>query len=361
MRTFTILLISIFSLAAVATSTKADAQPGFSGNIDFNTFYQELSPYGQWMDVPRYGRVWSYNEPGFRPYATNGQWENTDQGWSWNSNYQWGSIPFHYGRWELDPYYGWLWIPGYDYAPAWVVWSQAGDCYGWAPLGFGLDINVSFGRIPSNRWMYASAGNITRSRIDRYCIPYERNNFYYGRQQPIINVYSQRNVRYMGGPRRDDHFQPQRPNIRSDQYNNRGDYYGNNGPYNNYNNGPRNGNNAPRRNDYSGNDRNRPDNNIHSDPADQYNRDRAIAGSRPQVNQDTRGHDREIRPQTGQEQSRPQMNQPSSPRPQISQPSPRPQMNQPRVNSQPQPQIQPQRNSGGEGSGPMGGRNRRIF
>ncbi|MBA4166571.1 MAG: hypothetical protein H0X41_03335, partial [Chitinophagaceae bacterium] len=164
MKTFTILLISIFSFAAFITSNKVQAQPAFSASVDFNTFYQQLSPYGQWRDVPHYGRVWSYNEPGFRPYATNGQWENTDEGWYWNSNYAWGSIPFHYGRWEQDPYYGWIWIPGYDYAPAWVVWSQADDYYGWAPLGYGLDINVSFSRIPSNRWMYASIGNINRPR-----------------------------------------------------------------------------------------------------------------------------------------------------------------------------------------------------
>jgi hypothetical protein len=358
MKTFTILLISIFSFAALTTTTTLQAQPGFSGSVDFNTFYQQLSPYGQWLNVPRYGRVWSYNEPGFRPYATNGQWEDTDEGWYWNSDYAWGAIPFHYGRWEQDPYYGWIWIPGYDYAPAWVVWSQAGDCYGWAPLGFGLDINVSFGRIPSNRWMYASVGNITRPRIDRYCVPYGRNDYYYGRQQPIVNIYTQRNVRYMAGPRRDNHygnnrFDSPRPPVRNDQYGNRGRFDNNN--------------QNQRRNDYSENQR-RPDNNIHYDPS-QYNRDRAIAGGRPQMNQDNRGREQNARPEMRPQESRPQMNQdnrgrgqntrpemrPQEPRPQMNQ-GQRPQMTQPRVNEQ--PRMQPQRN---EGSRPTGGRDRRIF
>ena len=351
MKTYTILLITIFSLAAIGSTNQVQAQPGFSTNINFNTFYDQLSPYGQWLNVPRFGRVWSYNEPGFRPYATNGQWEDTDQGWYWNSNYEWGAIPFHYGRWELDPYYGWIWIPGYDYAPAWVVWSQTSDCYGWAPLGFGLDINVSFGRIPSNRWMYAPVANITRPRIDRYCIPYERNTFYYQRQQPIVNVYAQRNVRYMAGPRRDDHYQnshgeehyqdnhyqPQRPQVRNEQNGNRRGYYDNaNGPQ--------------RNNDYSDNNRNRAGNNIHFDPATQYDHARTIAAGRPPVLPDTRQRGQDMRSETRQQ-----------PSPQISHRDPRPQVGESRANSQPQVREmpQPQRNPGGEGSRPFG-RDRRI-
>ena len=343
MKTFTIVLISIFGLSAMTSSVKA--QPEFSASVNFNTFYQQLSPYGQWLDVPRYGRVWSYNEPGFRPYATNGQWEDTQDGWYWNSGYAWGAIPFHYGRWEQDPYYGWIWIPGYDYAPAWVVWSQAGDCYGWAPLGFGLDINVSFGRIPSNRWMYASVGNITRPRIDRYCIPYARNDYYYGRQQPIVNIYTQRNVRYMGGPRRDDHygnnrFESQRPPVRNGQYDNRGGY-------------DNNSNNGPRRNDYS-NSESRPNNNIHYDPSP-YDRSRAIAGGRPSAEPDYRGRVQETRPEPRQE-----------PRPQINQ---RPQTSEPRMNSQPEVHQRPQMSESRGNNQPqrsetpraIGGRERRIF
>src|ERR1700761_1436748 len=39
-------------------------------------FYDELSPYGNWIDYPDYGYVWAPADvgPDFRPYATNGYW-----------------------------------------------------------------------------------------------------------------------------------------------------------------------------------------------------------------------------------------------------------------------------------------------
>jgi hypothetical protein len=37
-------------------------------------------------------------------------------------------------RWVYDSYEGWLWVPDYEWAPAWVVWRGGGDYYGWAPM-----------------------------------------------------------------------------------------------------------------------------------------------------------------------------------------------------------------------------------
>lgn len=381
MKTFTLLLISAFSLAA-AVPQKAAAQTGFYASVNFNTFYSQLSPYGRWLNLPRYGRVWTYREPGFRPYYTNGQWQYTDDGWYWNSGYAWGDIPFHYGRWELDPDYGWIWIPGYDYAPAWVAWSEADDCYGWAPLGFGVDFNVGIGRIPSNRWMYASIANINRPRIDRYCLPFDRNDMYYRRQQPIVNVYSQRNVRYMGGPRWNDRFgrsnrddnrwdYDRRGNGRfqgDDRFGNRrerddrfGDRRGNSGTWN-----QDRGDQRSRSDNYGGNMRRDGDNNIHFDPSTQYNRDRAIAGNPTPVNPggqpagpdrsrdvapapQTRGYDR---PMPGRPMNR---DFEQSPRPEPMA-APRPQMSQPRAY---EPSQVPAQRS--EAPRAMGGRERRIF
>src|SRR5665213_1919979 len=63
-------------------------------------FYDELSPYGQWIDYPDYGYVWQPNvDQDFRPYDTNGYWVYSDYGWTWVSNYSWGWAPFHYGNW----------------------------------------------------------------------------------------------------------------------------------------------------------------------------------------------------------------------------------------------------------------------
>ena len=118
----------------IATTIPAAAQVNVS--VSFNTFYDELSPYGDWHYHPRWGDVWRpiRVERDFRPYQR-GYWVNTiEYGWVWNSEYPWGDIPFHYGRWVFDPYDGWLWVPGYVWAPAWVVWRQGGGHVGWFPM-----------------------------------------------------------------------------------------------------------------------------------------------------------------------------------------------------------------------------------
>lgn len=122
------------------------AQVGVSGSITYQTFYDELSPYGTWIDYPGYGHVWNPHMDGdFRPYATNGYWNYSNEGWVWMSNYSWGWAPFHYGRWLYDDMYGWLWVPGYNWSPAWVTWGYVDNYYCWAPLMPEVNIRVQFG------------------------------------------------------------------------------------------------------------------------------------------------------------------------------------------------------------------------
>jgi hypothetical protein len=59
---------------------------------------------------------------------------STDSGWYWVSTEQWGWATYHYGRWDYDSYYGWVWVPGTEWAPSWVEWRQGDDYVGWAPL-----------------------------------------------------------------------------------------------------------------------------------------------------------------------------------------------------------------------------------
>ncbi len=61
-----------------------------------------------------------------------GYWALTDYGNTWVSDYPWGWAAFHYGRWHFDKYYGWEWIPGHVWGPAWVSWRHGGGYYGWA-------------------------------------------------------------------------------------------------------------------------------------------------------------------------------------------------------------------------------------
>jgi len=121
---------------AVPESAPAPA-PEPVANFDY--FQQQLSPYGTWINVPGYGQCWQpYGLPyGWRPYYDNGYWVYTDAGMYWQSNYPWGVVPFHYGRWMYVGPYGWIWAPAYEYAPAWVLWRHSGDYVGWAPLPYG--------------------------------------------------------------------------------------------------------------------------------------------------------------------------------------------------------------------------------
>ena len=110
------------------------APPG--SEINLNYFQDQLRPYGMWVDVPPYGPVWRPNDAlqiaGWRPYFNQGYWEYTDAGWFWHSDVPYGDIVFHYGRWMRDVRYGWVWIPGYDWAPGWVSWRHV---EGFAGLG----------------------------------------------------------------------------------------------------------------------------------------------------------------------------------------------------------------------------------
>jgi hypothetical protein len=119
------------------------AAPGAS--VNFQTFQAALSPYGEWVDVPPYGRVWrpSNVSADWKPYYY-GHWEWTDEGWLWASDEPWGWAPYHYGRWTVAPSLGWVWVPGYQWAPAWVSWRFSSAAVGWAPLlpGFSVYVNT---------------------------------------------------------------------------------------------------------------------------------------------------------------------------------------------------------------------------
>jgi hypothetical protein len=127
--------VALTPIPLIATATPAAAQVNVSFNIGFDYFYDQLSPYGEWNYHPRWGDVWRPTRvgPDFRPYFR-GYWVNTEYGWTWESEEPWGDATYHYGRWVYDPYDGWLWVPGYTWAPAWVVWRGGGGNIGWFPM-----------------------------------------------------------------------------------------------------------------------------------------------------------------------------------------------------------------------------------
>jgi hypothetical protein len=114
-----------------------------SGSVSLETFQAPLAPHGQWIDVDRYGTVWRPSvAPGWRPYHY-GRWEWTTEGWLWVSDEPFGWATYHYGRWAWERGLGWIWVPGYQWAPAWVSWRTSGDVVGWAPLAPGLSVYVT--------------------------------------------------------------------------------------------------------------------------------------------------------------------------------------------------------------------------
>ena len=43
--------------------------------VSYQSFYDDLAPYGTWVNYPGYGYVWMPNAgPDFMPYNTNGNW-----------------------------------------------------------------------------------------------------------------------------------------------------------------------------------------------------------------------------------------------------------------------------------------------
>ena len=93
------------------------------GQVSFGYFQGQLAPYGNWVQLPEYGWCWQptvvSQDPFWRPYCQAGHWAYTDQGWFWASDYPWGDVVFHYGRWARHPGFGWVWVPDYTWAPSW--------------------------------------------------------------------------------------------------------------------------------------------------------------------------------------------------------------------------------------------------
>ncbi len=190
----TLIVVGLTSCYSQKTLVSAQS----SSQISFQTFYNELAPYGQWVEDYDFGYMWiPHVNRDFHPYATNGYWTMTNYGNTWVSDYSWGWAPFHYGRWTFDDFLGWAWIPGYEWAPAWVNWRSGGGQYGWAPMGPRMRVNVNI-NIPWSHWTFLPQRHMYGRNMHRY---YNRGNRNYYNQTTIINntnIYN--NNTYYSGP-----------------------------------------------------------------------------------------------------------------------------------------------------------------
>jgi len=192
-------------LLFAGTTQKAMAQ---GEDVSLQSFYDELSPYGTWIQDPQYGYVWrpDVDQDEFRPYYSSGRWAMTEYGNTWVSDYEWGWAPFHYGRWIYNRYNQWVWLPDTVWGPAWVSWRSGGGYYGWAPLGPSISIGINIGRggyrVPDMCWNFIPYSNIYYSNYPRYYS--SRNRVYIQNTVIINNTYVRNNRTYYTGPRIDD-------------------------------------------------------------------------------------------------------------------------------------------------------------
>jgi uncharacterized protein DUF6600 len=183
MKTTRILFLSLILLGAAAgtgfaaTSLSAGIHIGPSGraSVDVGFFYDDLATYGNWVERPNYGWAWRPHSvaSSWRPYQA-GHWVWTDDGWTWISDEPYGWATYHYGRWYDDPDYGWEWIPGNEWAPAWVAWQESNDYLGWAPLppsvDFrpGIELSVSLG---PDAYVFVPERQFLAPRLNAYFVP----------------------------------------------------------------------------------------------------------------------------------------------------------------------------------------------
>jgi Family of unknown function (DUF6600) len=112
------------------------ATPARAAAEDVAMFYNDLAPYGSWVDYGNYGPVW-YPTQGvtsnWRPYM-DGRWVPTSGGWTFETQEPWGWATYHYGNWMPTTEYGWVWNPGSTWYPSTAAWRTSDQYVGWAPI-----------------------------------------------------------------------------------------------------------------------------------------------------------------------------------------------------------------------------------
>jgi hypothetical protein len=155
----------------------------------------DFSRYGTWEYYPAYGcHVW-VPEPlyaGWRPYSW-GHWCATPAGYYWVGYEPFGWYPYRYGRWMWTVDFGWCWVPGRLYAPAWVSWTYHDGYVGWCPMGlYGRPatsfIGISWYGGYWSGWSFALAGDLFwLGYYGGACYPYSSVAFYV---PSTVNVYN---------------------------------------------------------------------------------------------------------------------------------------------------------------------------
>ena len=181
---------------------RADA----SGGVSISTFYDELSPHGDWVTVGSYGHCWRPRgiDRNWQPYL-NGEWLYTEDGWTWVSYDPWGGDPYHYGTWSRSDAYGWVWIPGTIWAPAWVTWYVGDNDIGWAPVPPSFSVGVSgyVGppvTVSRSSYIFVPATRFVGVNVGTVRLPATQNATLLARTKPVTRFAASGGVLTSGGP-----------------------------------------------------------------------------------------------------------------------------------------------------------------
>ena len=195
------------ALLLLAFNCFLKAQPMQDTEVNFNVFYTSLAPYGEWLQLDDGVYAWRPQNVGadWKPY-TIGRWTYTTDGWYWDSFEQFGWATFHYGRWNYDDNYGWIWFPDYEWAPSWCEWRYDNDNIGWSPLPVYASFNsfngirFSLGWHSDYRfWNFVAFNRFCSDRVYDYFIPRERVGSFFGRTNYRTNYIGRNNRIFVGG------------------------------------------------------------------------------------------------------------------------------------------------------------------
>lgn len=162
-----------------APEQQGATQPDQQGPEPLRAAFREtLSQHGKFAQHPKYGEVWTPSETpqGWHPYPPC-HWVNTGaRGWYFDDKTPWGAIVHHYGRWAHEDRDGWMWVPGNEFSPGWVVWRTGGEWIGWAPMLPDADIRTISAETFDNGgfWIFMETAKFTAGCSDGAVAPAEQ-------------------------------------------------------------------------------------------------------------------------------------------------------------------------------------------
>jgi probable HAF family extracellular repeat protein len=180
-----------------------------SNEEDYDVFYTRLSSdEGNWVEAGNYGYCFRPRvSEDWRPYR-DGHWVWTDHGWYWDSNERFGWATYHYGRWVNIGGTGWCWVPGHQWAPAWVSWRESDEHVGWAPLPPEADVvhrsisswSDSYYDIGPAAYAFISYSHWHEPSYAQYIEPPQRNVQIISETKNVTNIVTNNNVINNFGP-----------------------------------------------------------------------------------------------------------------------------------------------------------------